>query len=112
MARHGHLEPPPARHGAREHGGAQQEAHRDVQYRAVLPHHVDCGEAVHGSGGLRVVQGEAGQPVVEGDVVLVAGHAPPVVGDDGVHSEAGHVTGDDVAHELLPPPNVGVILEL
>ena len=45
-------------------------------------------------------------------MVPVAGHTVPVKGHHGVDVEARHVPQDDVADQLLPPPDCGVIFKL
>ena len=65
--------------------GADEEGHGDVDNATVLAQQVDGGEAEHAP--LSVLHGEAGQCIVEADVVSVAGHSVPVKGDASVNGQ-------------------------
>ena len=65
--------------------GAYEEGHRDVDNATVLAQQVDGGEAEHTP--LPVLHSEAGQCIVETDVVSVTGHSVPVKSDASVDGQ-------------------------
>ena len=65
--------------------GADEEGHGNINDAAILAQQVDGGEAEHAP--LPVLHGEAGQCIVETDVVSVTGHSVPVKGDASVDGQ-------------------------
>ena len=85
MCHHRPLQLKPLSEAGQVDRGADEEGHRDVDNAAVLTQQVDGGEAEHAP--LSVLHGEAGQCIVEADVVSVAGHSVPVKGDASVNGQ-------------------------
>ena len=82
MGHHRSLQLKPLSESGQVDGGAHKEGHRHVDDAAVLPQKVDRRETEHAA--LPVLHGEAGQRVVEADVVAVAGYTVSVKRDASV----------------------------
>ena len=89
MCHHRPLQLKPLSESGQVDGGADEEGHGYVDDAAVLAQQVHRRQAEHLP--LPVLHGEAGQCVVEADVVSVTGHPVPVKRDASVNGQGSHL---------------------